>query len=96
MTEERRKRLTIAEKRALSVPLTLGPQYQEFDPPDRDEAEPEWMSAVEAEAPPKTPISLRVDPDVLEFFRSHGPGYQTRMNAVLRGYMQAKKTVRRP
>ena len=35
----------------------------------------------------KQPISLRVDKDVLEWFRSLGPGYQTRMNAVLRSYM---------
>jgi uncharacterized protein (DUF4415 family) len=36
----------------------------------------------------KQPISLRVDEDVLEYFRSLGPGYQTRMNAVLRSYMK--------
>lgn len=36
----------------------------------------------------KRPISLRVDEDVLEWFRSLGPGYQTRMNAVLRSYMK--------
>lgn len=37
---------------------------------------------------PKRAISLRVDEDVLEWFRSLGPGYQTRMNAVLRSYME--------
>lgn len=36
----------------------------------------------------KQPISLRVDEDVLAWFRSTGPRYQTRMNAVLRSYMQ--------
>jgi uncharacterized protein (DUF4415 family) len=35
----------------------------------------------------KQAISLRVDQDVLEWFRSLGPRYQTRMNAVLRSYM---------
>ncbi len=35
----------------------------------------------------KRPISLRVDEDVLEWFRRLGPGYQTRMNAVLRTYI---------
>jgi uncharacterized protein (DUF4415 family) len=35
----------------------------------------------------KRAISLRVDVDVLEWFKSLGPGYQTRMNAVLRSYM---------
>jgi len=33
--------------------------------------------------------SLRLDPDVLAWFRSHGKGYQTRINAVLRAYMKA-------
>jgi uncharacterized protein (DUF4415 family) len=41
----------------------------------------------------KRAISLRVDEDVLEWFRSLGPRYQTRMNAVLRAYMN--RTARR-
>ena len=36
----------------------------------------------------KVPISLRVDADVLAFFREAGPRYQSRMNAVLRAYME--------
>jgi uncharacterized protein (DUF4415 family) len=36
--------------------------------------------------PPKTSVSLRVDADVLEWFKRQGPGYQTRMNAVLRAF----------
>lgn len=39
--------------------------------------------------PPKTSIALRVDSDVLEWFKSKGPGYQTRMNAVLRAFRDA-------
>ena len=35
----------------------------------------------------KVQLSLRVDHDVLEWFRAQGPGYQTRMDAVLRAYM---------
>jgi uncharacterized protein (DUF4415 family) len=37
----------------------------------------------------KAAISLRVDPDVLEWFKAQGPGYQTRMNAVLRAFKDA-------
>ena len=33
-------------------------------------------------------LSVRFDPDVIEWFRTQGPRYQTRMNAVLRAYMQ--------
>jgi len=40
----------------------------------------------------KQSISLRVDPDVLSFFKSYGKGYQTRMNAVLRAFMNTQDT----
>ena len=36
--------------------------------------------------PPKASVSLRLDADVLEWFRAQGRGYQTRMNAVLRAF----------
>ena len=39
--------------------------------------------------PPKTSISLRVDQDVLDWFKSQGSGYQTRINAVLRAFRDA-------
>lgn len=39
--------------------------------------------------PPKASISLRVDADVLEWFRAGGTGYQSRMNAVLRAFRDA-------
>jgi uncharacterized protein (DUF4415 family) len=38
--------------------------------------------------PPKASISLRVDADVLEWFKAQGPGYQTRINAVLRAFKE--------
>jgi uncharacterized protein (DUF4415 family) len=38
---------------------------------------------------PKQSISLRVDADVLEWFKSQGVGYQTRINAVLRAFRDA-------
>ncbi len=39
--------------------------------------------------PSKASISLRIDADVLEWFKAQGPGYQTRMNLVLRAYRDA-------
>ncbi len=39
----------------------------------------------------KEPISIRVDADVLSWFRSQGPRYQTRISAVLRAYVKAMK-----
>ncbi|MGA2994585.1 BrnA antitoxin family protein [Bradyrhizobium sp.] len=38
----------------------------------------------------KKAISIRVDEDVLDYFKSQGDGYQRRMNAVLRSYMRQK------
>jgi uncharacterized protein (DUF4415 family) len=37
----------------------------------------------------KASISLRVDQDVLEWFKAQGPGYQTRINTVLRAFRDA-------
>ena len=39
--------------------------------------------------PSKTSISLRVDQDVLEWFKAQGTGYQTRINTVLRAFRDA-------
>lgn len=39
----------------------------------------------------KSTITIRVDTEVLEWFKSHGEGYQTRMNAALRMYMDGQK-----
>jgi uncharacterized protein (DUF4415 family) len=38
----------------------------------------------------KQQITLRIDPDVLAFFRRKGPRYQTKINAVLRRYMEGE------
>jgi uncharacterized protein (DUF4415 family) len=40
-------------------------------------------------APRKAAISLRLDAEVLDWFKAQGPGYQTRINAVLRAFMEA-------
>lgn len=55
-----------------------------------------WEDAELVLPVPKQAISLRVDEDVLEWFRSLGPRYQTRMNAVLRTYMTQAAKRRQP
>ena len=40
----------------------------------------------------KTQITLRIDADVLEWFRAKGTGYQSQMNAVLRAYKEAHRS----
>jgi uncharacterized protein (DUF4415 family) len=39
--------------------------------------------------PAKELISLRIDQDVIEWFKAQGPGYQTRINSVLRAFRDA-------
>ena len=52
-----------------------------------------WASAQVVDPVAKQPISLRVDADVLDWFKAQGPRYQSRINAVLRSFM-AQATVR--
>jgi uncharacterized protein (DUF4415 family) len=39
----------------------------------------------------KTSVHLRLDSDIVEWFKTHGKGHLTRMNAVLRAYVDAHK-----
>jgi uncharacterized protein (DUF4415 family) len=66
----------------------------------RDRDAPAWTPEMFARAvarkglqpaPRKTLLSLRIDSDVIEWFRAQGPGYQSRMNALLRAYMEASR-----
>jgi uncharacterized protein (DUF4415 family) len=50
-----------------------------------------WADASVVEPAVKQPISLRVDADVLDWFKSQGPRYQSRINAVLRSYMVQRR-----
>ena len=44
--------------------------------------------------PRKNQLTLRIDQDVIEFFKNEGRGYQTRINQLLRAYMEAHKAAR--
>lgn len=66
----------------------------------RDGDAPEWNVEMFARAvarkglqpvPRKTLLSLRIDSDVVDWFRGQGPGYQSTMNALLRAYMVAHR-----
>ena len=56
----------------------------------------DWANAVAHRGLPlpsrKAQIALRVDKDVLAWFREQGAGYQTRMNAVLKAFRDAHKS----
>ena len=64
------------------------------DDPDAVPLDIDWSKAVLVIPPKKKAISIRVDEDVLDYFKKQGAGYQRRMNAVLRSYMQQKRRKR--
>lgn len=62
------------------------------DSPGRPVDEEFWRKARVVMPPPgKASVHLRLDADVLEWFREQGRGHLSRMNAVLRSFMEAHK-----
>jgi len=53
--------------------------------------EPDWTQAVMGVPVPKDHINIRIDHDVLEWFKANGRGYQTLMNNVLRAFVNARR-----
>ena len=58
---------------------------------DPEEGDFDWSRSQVTMPRPQQAISVRLDADVIDFFRAEGQGYQTRINAVLRSYMTAHK-----
>jgi uncharacterized protein (DUF4415 family) len=58
---------------------------------DEPQDEPDWTKAVVGIPARKDHINIRVDHDVLQWFRSNGKGYQTLMNNVLRAFVQTRQ-----
>lgn len=59
--------------------------------PEMDPDEEFWSNARVVMPPGKSSVHLRIDSDVLEWFKAQGKGHLTRMNAVLRSYADAHK-----
>jgi len=62
----------------------------EADPDAQPTDENFWKTAKVVMPRPKETITIRLDADILEWFRGNGKGYQTRINAILRSYMCAR------
>jgi uncharacterized protein (DUF4415 family) len=63
---------------------------------DDPDAAPNWTAEEWARArvvwpQGKAPVTLRLDKDIIVWFKHQGRGYQTRINAVLRGFVEAQK-----
>ncbi|MCK9514031.1 MAG: BrnA antitoxin family protein [Pigmentiphaga sp.] len=79
------------EQKARLAALAAMPddQIDTSDAPYRPDAV--WMRAADKLPQQKQQITLRIDADVLDFFKHTGKRYQTRINAVLRSYVEAHK-----
>jgi uncharacterized protein (DUF4415 family) len=82
------KRLDALTDEQIEESIAKDPDWREFKDLD-------WSDAVLVIPPKKKAISIRVDQDVLDYFKKQGAGYQRRMNAVLRSYMQQKSKNRK-
>jgi uncharacterized protein (DUF4415 family) len=69
-----------------------GETHTRPDAPTLELDEAFWQNARVVMPPPgKASVHLRLDSDVLEWFKAQGRGHLTRMNAVLRSYVEAQK-----
>ena len=85
--------MSISKQRLEEIAAIPDEEIDTSDIPELDQSF--WEKARLVLPEPKKPISLRVDAEVLDWYRDQGKGYQSLMNAVLRSYMEAKKK-RRP
>ena len=61
------------------------------DDPDAPPLDLDWTQARLTLPPRKDVVTLRLDRDVLDWFRTQGKGYQTRINQVLRAFYEARR-----
>lgn len=64
---------------------------QDIDTSEIPELGEDFFKNAELHIPAKQSVTIRLDADVLEWFKSQGTGYQTRINQLLRQYMQAHR-----
>jgi uncharacterized protein (DUF4415 family) len=81
------------ELAALSARHERNIDFSDLPPTTRED----WASAVRGKfyRPIKQQLTVRIDADVLEWLKSHGKGYQSRLNAILRAAMLGKARRRR-
>lgn len=67
---------------------------KDIDTSDIPELDEDFFRQAELRVPAKQAVTIRLDADVLAWFKEQGSGYQTRINQLLRQYMQAQQKVR--
>ncbi len=84
--------MTISKKRLAEIDAIADKDIDTSDIPEVDEAFFETARLVMPAAGSKTAVSIRVDDDVLKWFKAQGKGHLSRMNAVLRAYMLSHRS----
>jgi uncharacterized protein (DUF4415 family) len=79
MTDEEAERAALADPDNPPIPPHVLAEAEIVRPEDRA----------------KVPVYIRLDPDLVEFFKADGPGYQTRINAALREHVERAQAPRR-
>ena len=82
-------------RHSLSQVRTMRERGEDKTRPDAPEAESLgvdfWKSARVVMPSGKTSVHLRLDSDIVEWFKANGKGHLTRMNSVLRAYVETQK-----
>ncbi len=91
MAKENIRQYSLGELRQLHKAGKTKTRPDAPEGPELDEAFWDNAQIVFPAVEGKEPVKLRIDRDVLAFFKAQGKGYQTRMNAVLRAYYEAQK-----
>ena len=63
---------------------------KDIDTSDIPELDDAFFDNAELRVPSKQPVTIRLDSDVVDWFKSQGQGYQTRINQLLRRYMETQ------
>lgn len=81
--------MTLSKERLKQVEVIRDEDIDYSDIPETDAIF--WEKAELRMPKPKKGIYLRLDQDLLDWLKRQGPGYQTRINAILRSYMETHK-----
>jgi uncharacterized protein (DUF4415 family) len=84
-----RHTMTISKKRLNEIEAIRDEDIDYSDIPELDERF--WRRAKLHMPRPKRPVTVRLDTDVIDWLKSKGNGYQTRMNAMLRALMESER-----
>src|SRR6188472_717485 len=87
-----RKSATSARRKAAAAPAKARAETPKGGRRKAEASGADWASDLVFNVKePKLAVSLRLDADVLRFFRGFGSGYQTRINEVLKAFMHARE-----